>query len=316
VSLPLAIYDVFADRPFRGNPAAVVRVAGRRQLSDSQLISVAAELMLPETALSHWDGSVLELRFATAARVVNRCGHATLAGIADHVLVHEANSRTSERLWTGSYRVGSAGAKWRASFAPAMRSRMSNCRGLDVEVTWPERPHRIGPLPAKKVYAAIGSKPSDSVPDLAPCIYDSGNRNALVSLATPALLRSVRISWPKLERLFNDYQLTDLHLYCPEQRPKPGASFRLRCRNVFPYGVKEEAATGSASIALAGFLAAQTSVVRHDVDATDFLFEQGVGPRRGRIVVSWRRDKSGFETYSLKGRVFPIVKGELVSLPK
>ena len=78
--------DAFADRPYRGNPAAVCLLDEER---DSQWMqAVAAEMNLSETAFVRPVGEDFDLRWFTPAVEVDLCGHATLA--AAHALWSEA----------------------------------------------------------------------------------------------------------------------------------------------------------------------------------------------------------------------------------
>ena len=74
---PLYLVDAFADRPFRGNPAAVCLVD--RWPGDAWLQNVAAELKHSETAFVRPGGENFGLRWFTPAVEVDLCGHATLA---------------------------------------------------------------------------------------------------------------------------------------------------------------------------------------------------------------------------------------------
>ncbi len=71
--------DAFADRPFSGNPAAVVPLD--RWLPDDVLQAIAAENNLAETAFFVEDDGDADfhLRWFTPAIEVDLCGHATLA---------------------------------------------------------------------------------------------------------------------------------------------------------------------------------------------------------------------------------------------
>jgi PhzF family phenazine biosynthesis protein len=304
----IATYDVFADKPFAGNPAAVVR-PGTRRLSDRQLITLAAELALPETALSCSIGDTLTLRFATADRVVSRCGHASLAAIADHVLFGTDGNKQAE--WMGRYRVDGALAEWRV-YHKHSRASGSRQNSLQVSLCWPDRPSQIAILPASQVYASIGLAPSHGVPELPACIYHSGNRNALVSVQTVSQLNSATPNWTKLKALFHEHNLTDLHIYCITKKSR--TVLNLRCRNVFPYGVLEEAATGTASIALAGMLTDYVFSI-NGADEVDFIFDQGKGERRGKLAVKWSTGTGRDVAIWLSGKVFPITKGDLVRFP-
>ncbi|MPZ50008.1 MAG: PhzF family phenazine biosynthesis isomerase [Dehalococcoidia bacterium] len=74
--------DAFTDRPFTGNPAAVVLLDSRRDGRWMQ--AVAREMNLSETAFVHRRGDYFDLRWFTPTVEVQLCGHATLA--AAHVL--------------------------------------------------------------------------------------------------------------------------------------------------------------------------------------------------------------------------------------
>src|SRR5262249_3877754 len=72
----------FAERRFQGNPAAVCLLNEERPTS--WMISVAAEINLPETAFIRSVENSFEIRWFTPTVEVDLCGHATLA--AAHVL--------------------------------------------------------------------------------------------------------------------------------------------------------------------------------------------------------------------------------------
>jgi PhzF family phenazine biosynthesis protein len=316
--MQVAIYDVFAEKPYGGNQAAVVRV-GRRQLSDSQLVALASELSLAETALLSVRKEYIALRFATAGRVINRCGHATLASVAHHLLPRMKSHRAN-RDWRGRYRIGNSIADWRAR--PVSREpRPGQARGLDVAITWPDRPIFASKLPARQVYRALGLDVRDVALGLPLCAYNSGNLNALVPVRTVAVLEQIQPDWMKLKSLFEEFQLpaphngrlTDLHLYCLQGGQC--APWKVRCRNVFPYGVFEEPATGTASVALATALVDHLTAFKAGNSAATFTFDQGIGKRRGKISVIWQPSLDGQPVIWLEGRVFPIVKGKLVSFP-
>lgn len=71
------IVDAFTDRPFAGNPAAVVPMKQWRE--DSWLQNVAMEMNLSETAFFVPTEGGFHLRWMTPKVEVDLCGHATLA---------------------------------------------------------------------------------------------------------------------------------------------------------------------------------------------------------------------------------------------
>jgi len=99
MKLPITQVDAFADRPFTGNPAAVIPLDA--WLDDSVLLSIAAENNLSETAfiLSDASGEAdYELRWFTPAGEVVLCGHATLA--SGHVVLSADPALSSVRFRT------------------------------------------------------------------------------------------------------------------------------------------------------------------------------------------------------------------------
>lgn len=86
LSLPLIQVDAFADRPFTGNPAAVMPLDA--WLDDATLQAIAMENNLSETAFTvplDAGEADYELRWFTPMAEVVMCGHATLA--SGHVLI-------------------------------------------------------------------------------------------------------------------------------------------------------------------------------------------------------------------------------------
>lgn len=98
-SFPITRVDAFADRPFTGNPAAVMPLD--EWLGDDLLQAMAAENNLAETAFLVPDDSGeadYELRWFTPTLEVALCGHATLA--SGHVLLSAAQWRNEMRFRT------------------------------------------------------------------------------------------------------------------------------------------------------------------------------------------------------------------------
>ena len=71
------IVDAFTDKPFTGNPAAVVILD--RPLPDERMQQIAAENNLAETAFVRKEGAGYRLQWFTPSMEEALCGHATLA---------------------------------------------------------------------------------------------------------------------------------------------------------------------------------------------------------------------------------------------
>ena len=84
--LPFFQVDAFAEKPFTGNPAAVMPLD--HWLDDATMQAIAAENNLSETAFtvpSERDDADYDLRWFTPTVEVSLCGHATLASA--HILL-------------------------------------------------------------------------------------------------------------------------------------------------------------------------------------------------------------------------------------
>jgi PhzF family phenazine biosynthesis protein len=139
--LPIFQVDAFADRPFAGNPAAVVPLASWPD--DATLQAIAAENNLAETAFFAPEGAngAFRLRWFTPKVEVNLCGHATLASA--HV------------LWT---RLGHAGA--RLSFMTRSGELIVTREGERIVLDFPAQPAAPIAAPAG-LAAAFGAAPDE-----------------------------------------------------------------------------------------------------------------------------------------------------------
>ncbi|WNO53881.1 PhzF family phenazine biosynthesis protein [Stakelama saccharophila] len=145
MKLPYSQVDAFADRPFAGNPAAVMPLGA--WLSDELLQRIAAEHNLSETAFLIPDDSGeadYELRWFTPTTEVVLCGHATLAS-GHHVLSNDpARDRVTFRTrWSGLLEVARAGGEYRMALPvwrpdPKPMEAIIAALGLDsaVETLW------------------------------------------------------------------------------------------------------------------------------------------------------------------------------------
>lgn len=107
--------DAFADRPYTGNPAAVVLLDRGPFPEDSRLQALAAEMNLAETAFAHPLPDDPEadwaLRWFTPTHEVTLCGHATLA--TAHLLATDGALKQGETV-----RFRTLGGVLSASSAP------------------------------------------------------------------------------------------------------------------------------------------------------------------------------------------------------
>lgn len=138
MSFPIAVVDAFTDRPFSGNPAAVVLLDEPRD--EAWMQSVAAEMNLSETAFVAREGGAFGLRWFTPATEVALCGHATLA--------------SAHTLWDQGWLAPGESALFDTRSGRLVASR----RGDLIELDFPALPPEPGTL-SEEMVGALGAAP-------------------------------------------------------------------------------------------------------------------------------------------------------------
>ncbi len=214
--MPHPIYqvDAFTDRPFSGNPAAVVLLDDYP--TNEWLQHVAAEMNLSETAfLTDRRDATYDLRWFTPIAEVELCGHATLA--TAHVLWEDGHLAPGERAvfeTTGGRLSAQQGEEWIMMDFPA------------------EEPE---PLDEQMGIArALGGEP----------VYIGSNRlDVLVELADEATVRSLTPDLHAIEQMGMRGVIVTAHA--------AGDSYDFVSRYFAPrFGIPEDPVTGSAHCCL------------------------------------------------------------------
>ena len=222
--LPFFQVDAFADRPFAGNPAAVMPLDS--WLDDATLQAIAAENNLAETAFAvAADGDAdHELRWFTPACEVVMCGHATLA--AGHVLIGDRGRVRFRTRRAGPLEVARDGDGYRLSL-PA----------------WVPEPR---PLP--EIVAALGLDPAG----VAETLWHE-QRYAVAVLADEAAVRACRPDMAALAAMGDVLAIVTA----------PGDRTDIASRAFAPgAGIPEDPVTGSAHAVIAPWWAARLGRTR------------------------------------------------------
>jgi PhzF family phenazine biosynthesis protein len=287
-SLRLSLYDVFADTPFSGCPAAVVRATRPHPIS--LLESLAKELNFPETCLYWPQDDIVKVHFATSEGIIDACGHGLLAVLADAVRTSSSGNGRVVRYQIASFNPGEG------------KIHQKESRFFAVAAKWFKWPELGAILPSDET-AKLLRIPQNSIrKDLPLLIVDSQIRNGLVPIIDEPTLLKIKpdygIIW---EKYFKKNELADLHLYVlSESACDQSKILHFRTRNVFPYGVREEAATGTASVSMAAAF-----LKLFDSGCEVFKFRQGLN-RVGGICVKAKKDMNDRRVLWLEGNVIPI----------
>ncbi|MDX2274037.1 MAG: PhzF family phenazine biosynthesis protein [Hyphomonadaceae bacterium] len=241
MSLRFAVYDVFTDQPFAGNPLAVVFDADA--LSDAQMQTVAREFNLSETIFVRRPSDArhaAQVRIFTPGAELPFAGHPTIGGaIALAEDRHEPGAPNDVVLVLeekiGPVRCGVKLSSGKASFA---------------EFSVPKLAEPAGEAPdAASLAHALGLTPADiGFGAHAPSFLSAGVPYVMAPLASLEALARARCVGSLSESL----GCASVFAYA---RAAHDAAHSFRARMFAPeLGIPEDPATGSAVAAFAGVL--------------------------------------------------------------
>lgn len=290
----LHIVDVFAERPYAGNPLAVVVASGR--LPDEAMQRIAAEMNHSETAFV---GSAPEadhgypVRIFTPAREVAFAGHPILGTawvVRHHVAPHDA----------GPVRLNLAVGQVPVTF---------EATGAEGEVAWFRAPPvTSGPTCApERIATALGLAPDDIEHRFPVQQYSAGTAAIIVPLRNLDALRRSQLDLAVFARLADEGFPTLVYPFCNETR-EPGNDL---CARFFfeAHGVREDPATGNGAAFLGAYLLEHAYFPSADLR---LRIEQGYEMRRPSLVRLRARSVGGGRDIHVGGRVIPTVRGELL----
>ncbi len=171
MAIPLWHIDAFTERPFAGNPAAVVFLDGARDERWYQ--AVAEEMNLAETAFVSPRDDGFALRWFTPSVEVDLCGHATLA--------------SAHFLWDSGRLAPAAVARFFTKSGVLLARRLADRIVLD----FPATPAAPAPTPDELV-SSLGAAPAW----VGRSIFD-----VVARYDDPAVVRAMRPDFARLARV-------------------------------------------------------------------------------------------------------------------
>lgn len=159
MDLPIYQIDAFTDRPFTGNPAAVLPL--ETWLPDTRLQQIAAENNLAETAFFVRKGDQFHIRWFTPTVEVDLCGHATLASA--YVISHFLDPDRTQMHFdsrSGALRVTREGDRFVLDF-PVLPVTEAADRLAAVAACFNRRPQTIYKSDKYIAYVAVFGQAKD-----------------------------------------------------------------------------------------------------------------------------------------------------------
>ena len=288
------IVDVFAERPYTGNPLAVVLDGDR--LSAQSMQELAAETNYSETTFVYpvpeQDGSY-RVRIFTPAREIDFAGHPILgtAWVVRHFLAPRSAGPVMLKLPVGQVPV---------TFEMAEDGE---------EVAWFRSPAvTLGPDCARdRIAAALGIAPDD-IDTRAPVQKIAAGTSAMiVPLRSLDSLRRCRLDLSAYATLASEGFPPLIYLFCTETHQPEND---LCARFFFEaHGVREDPATGNGAAFLGAYLLEHKLFPAADLS---LRIEQGYEVRRPSLVRLRARQAGQDREVFVGGKVLAVVQGFLL----
>lgn len=289
--IPILQVDAFTERPFGGNPAAVVLDA--QGLSDRQMQAIATEMRVAGTACltpATVDGAQWRLRWFTPTREISYSGHTTLAAV--HALVEAGRLRNDHVVF--ETQAGHLGA--------------SVVAGKERQLIWLEP--KVGALhpftgqlahirEALGLPAAAGWAHPVTTPD----------HDLLIPVAG---LEILRLLTPNMAALAEVATHVGVRGVCVVSRETIDKGSATHCRFFAPhFGIPEDIVTGSVHSSI-GIWLLEAGVLHADGTLAAFTAEQGDGMGRpGRLRVELQVHDGAVARVRVGGSAVTVLAGSI-----
>lgn len=290
--------DVFTDKPFCGNPLAVFTEADG--LTGEEMQTIAREMNLSETVfVLPSEIALRKLRIFTPTQELPLAGHPVvgtwnlLARLGVTPKTENGSVEIEQELSLGVLPVE---IEFRGG--AAHRVTMTQGKFQPGEIVSNENE-------LKRLAQSLGLETSDFARDLPVQVVSTGIKSLDVPLRSLDAVKRCRIDSQLLSEIYLKYGAIGCYVFSFETIE---AASKIHARFFAPDdGIGEDAATGSAAGALAGYL------VHHDAIAEKiFTIEQGDFMRRpSRIFAEVSGEKGNVETVKIGGASVVVAKGEL-----
>jgi trans-2,3-dihydro-3-hydroxyanthranilate isomerase len=292
--------DVFTDKPFGGNPLAVVLDA--RGLATKQMQAIAAEFNLSETTfvLPPADPAhTAQIRIFTPRAELPFAGH---PNVGTAFMLATAGEASAAHLAGGDTmvfeeKVGLVPMTLLRDGASITGARLAAPQGLSIGET----------IDRETIAAACSLSPDDIDTRVhKPCIASCGAPLIFAAVTSRTALAAAR---PRLEMFSQHATLSraiGIHLYVTA----PSATADIEARMFAPhYGVVEDPATGSANVTLAALL---TSFTAGPDARLAWRISQGVDMGRPSLLVATAEKQDGKVVAAyVGGSCVPVMNGVL-----
>jgi trans-2,3-dihydro-3-hydroxyanthranilate isomerase len=290
--IPILQVDAFTERPFGGNPAAVVLDA--QGLSDRQMQAIATEMRVAGTAFltpasiggAHW-----RLRWFTPTREIAYSGHTTLAAV--HTLIEAGRLRNDHVVFeTQSGHLGASVVAGKAGWRIWLQPKVPALHPFSGALTHIRE--------ALGLPAAAGWSQPVTTPD----------HDLLIPVVGLDILRSLSPNMAALARVATHLGVRGVCLVSRETVEKSSAT---HCRFFAPhFGIPEDIVTGSVHSSIGVWLL-EAGLLHAEGALAAFTAEQGDGMGRpGRLRVELQMHDGAVARVRVGGSAVTVLAGSIV----
>jgi PhzF family phenazine biosynthesis protein len=289
--IPILQVDAFTERPFGGNPAAVVLDA--QGLSDRQMQAIATEMRVAGTAClmpAAAEGAQWRLRWFTPTREIAYSGHTTLAAV--HALIEAGRLRNDHVVFETE--AGHLGASLVAGEARRL---------IWLEPKVPALHPFTGQLThireALGLLTAAGWAHPVATPD----------HDLLIPVAGLDVLRALT---PNMAALADVATHAGVRGVCVVSRETIDRGSATHCRFFAPhFGIPEDIVTGSVHSSI-GIWLLEAGILHADGTLAAFTAEQGDGMGRpGRLLVELQVHDGAVARVRVGGAAVTVLAGSI-----
>ncbi|MFD3448949.1 PhzF family phenazine biosynthesis isomerase [Microbacteriaceae bacterium 4G12] len=281
-SIEVHHYDVFSNKPNKGNPAGVV--FNGDNLTDKEMQEIAFEAGFNETAFPiKSDVADLRIRFFTPGHEMNLCGHGTMATIYALKTRGLLGDKTSFTIET------------KAGILPIqINSTINNELFITMKQAAPQFIEFKGSKAA--LANSIGLIESDIRDDL-PILYGStGIWTLLVPIKTLDAFKKMKPNNKEFPTILEEMSTSSIHPFCMDTYD-PSTDMHARHFSSPYSGTIEDAVTGTASGVMGAYFAKYIKNNNFE-ESLNLIVEQGLEIQKdGRVMV--RISKHG-ESYDVE----------------
>jgi trans-2,3-dihydro-3-hydroxyanthranilate isomerase len=230
--------DVFTTKRYEGNPLAVFTDGDG--LSNDEMLAIAREMNLSETVFVQKpteDSALARLRIFTTQEELKLAGHPV---IGTWFLLAELGVVPAQEGGVHILQQTGAGVL-------PVEIRFKEGRPVRVTMTQKDAAFRPVKIPVKKLAAALGLTAKDFAAGLQPEYVSTGVFNLMVPLRNQASLARIAMNTTELGKLLGK-NATMAYCFVVNGADKASA------RGMLPWGLYEDAATGSAAGSLGAYL--------------------------------------------------------------